>query len=234
MVKDGAEDELLTGGGHALGTEELLALYFGDARAAEMLAGLGLDWLRGRLPAEATRELGAAAAIKLMAMRELRVRWLESAIDRRRPLRRTSELARYLDARHARLDQEVAGVVYLHEDGALAGDELLFRGFFRRIHVSIKGILGAVLRRGLNRFAFFHTHPSPSPLPSPQDYRFHRRLLDACELTGVELVENLTIGVGGAYQSLYKAENARWPEDVAPPVERTSGRERFWWASVAN
>ena len=24
------------------------------------------------------------------------------------------------------------------------------------------------------------------------------------------------------------------PEDVAPPMERTSGRERFWWAAVAN
>ncbi len=212
---------------------ELYELLLNHELFAETMTHLGSRWLRGRLPIEAVREFDRPSAAKLLALRELRVRWLRAAIDMRRPLRQLSRLTRYLDARHALLDQEVGGIVLLDDEGAMVGEELLFQGHLGGIRTCSRVIIGSVLRRRQHRFLIFHTHPS-TPLPSSNDYEFHERLLARCQRVDVELADNLTIAPGGGYCSLYETELIRWPRSVRPPIGPITTPSTPWWGEPVN
>jgi len=48
----------------------------------------------------------------------------------------------------------------------------------------------------------FHTHPSGDPAPSRENLLFTRRVARAGQVVGVELVDHLVVGTGGAWVSL--------------------------------
>ena len=39
-----------------------------------------------------------------------------------------------------------------------------------------------------------HNHPSGNPEPSPEDIRVTKRLKDACELIGIQLLDHIIFG----------------------------------------
>ena len=51
-------------------------------------------------------------------------------------------------------------------------------------------------------FVLFHTHPSGDPSPSAEDLAFTRRMAEAGDLIGVELLDHLILGSAGRWVSL--------------------------------
>ena len=54
----------------------------------------------------------------------------------------------------------------------------------------------------------FHTHPSGDPAPSAEDLAFTRRLAQAGEIVGIQLVDHLILGTTERFVSL--RERGAW------------------------
>ena len=121
---------------------------------------------------------------------------------------RPAEVARYLLLRYQQRDQEVMGAVFLDARHRLIGEREVFRGTLHRAAVEPREILKDCLLRGASGVALFHTHPSGDPTPSAEDLLFTRRMAEAAEVIGVELVDHLVLGGPGRWVSL--RERGAW------------------------
>jgi DNA repair protein RadC len=54
------------------------------------------------------------------------------------------------------------------------------------------------------RRALFHTHPSGDPTASAEDWRFTKRMKEAADMKGVELLDHLVLGATGRWASLHR------------------------------
>ncbi|MCL6616179.1 MAG: hypothetical protein K6T39_03480, partial [Anoxybacillus ayderensis] len=55
-------------------------------------------------------------------------------------------------------------------------------------------VFRAAIRRSSASILCAHNHPSGDPTPSPEDVQLTRRLAEAGELIGIELLDHLVIG----------------------------------------
>ncbi|HSL81468.1 MAG TPA: DNA repair protein RadC [Thermoanaerobaculia bacterium] len=195
---------LLRSGGDSLSDAEILAIVLGNGcrevcsldLAREILeeAG-GLHGLVGvRADALQRRGLGEAKAASILANLEIARRLAQADLPYREPLGRPYALVRYLFLNYAVPDQEVVGALYLNARHRLIGEEEFFRGSLCRATVEPRQVLRSALARSSAGVCLFHTHPSGDPQPSLEDLSFTRRLNEACNAVGVELVDHIIIG----------------------------------------
>ena len=112
------------------------------------------------------------------------------------------EVGRYIDLRYGRSGQEVMGALYVCARHRLIGERELYRGTLHRAAVEPRAVLREGLLLGAAGLVLFHTHPSGDPAPSREDLLFTRRMARAGEVVGIEMVDHLVVGVGGAWVSL--------------------------------
>jgi DNA repair protein RadC len=149
--------------------------------------------------------LGSAQALALRAACELGTRLALNRLRRRLPLvwpRDAEPVARYLALRYERLDQEVVGAVFIDIRGQLIGDAELYRGTLCSARVEPRQVLKQCLLRGAAAVVVFHTHPSGDTTPSAADLEFTSQLWGSCHELGIELIDHLIIGGGGAFVSI--------------------------------
>lgn len=205
-------ERLLSQGSEALSDVELVAVLLRTGApgksslelANELLSDFdGLPGLVGRSAPEVRRPgLGEAKAATLLAGVELARRLARAELCERRPLAQPTEVAAYLSLRYCRRDQEVMGALFLDSRHRLLGDRELYRGTLRETSVEPREVLKESLLRGAAAFVLFHTHPSGDPSPSAEDLYFTRRLAQAADVVGVELLDHLILTPGGAWTSL--------------------------------
>ncbi len=208
----GAQWRLLRAGAHVLSDPELLSIlcHAGRSEAATLrLARKLLDehgGLAGLMVAgpENLRQsgLGKEGLAVLLATRELACRLAQGQISGRAPLLRPAETVRYLHLRYHLRDQEVFGALFLDLQRRLITDREIFRGTLARAAVEPREILKQALLCGAAGVVLFHTHPSGNPSPSAEDLLFTRRMADAAEILGIELLDHLVIGSGDCWVSL--------------------------------
>ena len=154
------------------------------------------------LPSLRRKGLGDAKAATVLAAVELSRRLARAQIPQRRPLGDVTGIARYLNLRYARRDQEVMGAIYVDVRGRIIGEREHFVGALDRTSVEPRVVLKEALRLGATAAAIFHNHPSGDPEPSGEDLAFTRRLARGCSAVGIELVDHLILGGGGRWVSL--------------------------------
>ncbi len=96
------------------------------------------------------------------------------------------------------------GAVFLDVRRRLIADVDFYRGTLSRASVEPRRILKEALFRNASSFVLFHTHPSGDPAPSIDDLHFTRRIADASEAVGVEMLDHLILGSAGRWVSLKK------------------------------
>ena len=205
-------ERLLRSGSASLSDAELLAVLLRTGRpgvsaiemAQELLAergGLG-GLLRAQPSSLRRRGLGEAKAASLLAAIELGRRLARARMPRRDLLDRPDVVASYLALRYVQPDQEVMGALYLDVRNRLIAESDIYRGTLSRAAVEPRAILKEGLLRSASGFVLFHTHPSGDPSPSAEDLAFTRRMAEAGELIGVELLDHLILGSSGRWVSL--------------------------------
>jgi DNA repair protein RadC len=163
----------------------------------------GLSGLVGACPATIKRRgLGVAKIAALLAAVEIGRRLARGELRGRNLLSRPAEVARYLVLKYQKSDQEVMGALFLDVRHRLIGESEIYRGTMHRAAVEPREILKQCLARGAAGVALFHTHPSGDPTPSSEDMLFTRRMAEAAEVVGVELVDHLVLGATGLWVSL--------------------------------
>jgi DNA repair protein RadC len=217
-LRERPRERLVAGGVGVLSDEELVAVLLCTGAPGIPVMGMarelveqhgGLTGLLGATLATLRRPgLGAAKAAALMAAFEIGRRLAQGELRSRKVLARPAEVARYLLLRYQQRDQEVMGALFLDARHRLLGEREIFRGTLHRAAVEPREILKDCLLRGASGVALFHTHPSGDPTPSAEDLLFTRRMAEAAEVIGVELVDHLILGSPGRWVSL--RERGAW------------------------
>lgn len=69
----------------------------------------------------------------------------------------------------------------------------LFAGGMTEVKPDLKILLAAAITSGAHSIAIVHNHPSGDPAPSLSDVGFTNKLIKACALLDIELVDHMII-----------------------------------------
>ena len=204
-------ERLLEYGANALTEGELLAVLLQNGApnasavetANEILDRVGGIAHLGSVPPCLLTQLGVGPAklARILAALEITRRILAANIAGQR-IESREQVVHYILSRYFRRDQEVGGAIYLNARCCHIGDSELFRGSLRRLVVDPRPILVEALGKAAFGVILFHTHPSGDATPSQEDLLWTRRIAEAGEIVGVDLIDHLIVGRGGEWISL--------------------------------
>ena len=112
-----------------------------------------------------------------------------------RPTISSAEDARRLLAPEmAPLAQEQVRVLLLDIRNRLVGQRVIYQGTVSSTEVRTAEVLRPAVNEAVPRIIVVHNHPSGAAEPSPEDVALTRRLVQAAELLGIELLDHVVIG----------------------------------------
>lgn len=140
------------------------------------------------------RGIGPAKALQLQASIELGRRVARSRLPDTVRIARPQDAADLLmeELRHLREEHFVC--LFLNTKNQVIGRQTLSIGSLNASVVHPREVFRAAIRRSSASILCAHNHPSGDPTPSPEDIALTRRLAEAGELIGIELLDHLVIG----------------------------------------
>lgn len=181
-------------GAGRLSDAELLALVLGVSveRAEQALAWAGT--LRA-LPSHAEDLLGGKVAAKWQALLEVnrRLTVADGAM-----IRRPGDVLPHL-ADMRTLEVEVFRVLYLSTKHRVIAAETVSVGTLNASLAHPREVFKGAVRRAAAAVIVTHNHPSGDPTPSQEDRDLTQRLYDAGKVLGIELLDHIVVGGGGAW-----------------------------------
>ena len=149
-------------------------------------------------PARLKRAIGAAAAERLLAFRELsRALLLEQV--RTRPWLSIEELAAIMMMEIGYSTVEVVYAIYLDAGGCVIQLEQAARGTSTTALVDARAIIIRAVEEGASALIIAHNHPSGDPRPRSGDHRLTDRLSRMCTDFDLRLVDHIIVARGRAY-----------------------------------
>ena len=104
------------------------------------------------------------------------------------------DVRRLLAPEMAPLAQEQVRVLLLDTRNRLVGQRVVYQGTVSSTEVRTAEVLRPAVNEAVPRIIVVHNHPSGAAEPSPEDVAFTRRLVQAAELLGIELLDHVVIG----------------------------------------
>ncbi len=123
----------------------------------------------------------------------------EEPISDPESLTRPAEVAAFLWKRvFAGLDREAMCAVYADNLCRVIGWTVAYVGCLTRCSVEPRGLVVPALLSNAASIVIAHNHPSGSAEPSAEDKLFTRRMVGACDVLGLRLIDSLVIAEGPA------------------------------------
>jgi DNA repair protein RadC len=204
-VDDRPRERLARLGPGALSDRELLAVVLGTGSArtsvldlADHLLADGLRDLAGRSLAELARGrgLGPAKGGRVLAALELGARLATAGRGAAATFRAPEDAARYLLPRYGPRPVETFGVLALDVRRQLKRETVVSVGCLTSSLVHPREVFKEALDARAAGLILFHNHPSGDPEPSSDDLSLTRRLVQAGQLMGIEVIDHLVLGAG--------------------------------------
>lgn len=140
--------------------------------------------------------LGPAKVGRLLAARELGRRLAERSGAGPATIASADDAWRLLAPRLEGLDRERFVAVLLSRKHAVLGVEVVAIGTLDATIVHPREVFKPAIRRSAAAVLLAHNHPSGDPTPSPEDHALTRRLLQAADVLGLQVLDHLVIGAG--------------------------------------
>lgn len=212
-MPNGPRERLHDEGPTPLSDADLLVVLLGTGHvgadvhqlARTLLAHLGdLDALLHTTPRElaALPGIGPGKAARLLAAVELGRRALTRPLPKGRRLVSSRDVDAALRPRLAREEVEHFLAIPLDAKHRPTGTLRLSTGSLVACPVEPATVFRALVRHAAAAVVFVHNHPSGHPEPSPEDVALTRRLCDAGDLLGVEVLDHVIIGAEGYFSFL--------------------------------
>jgi DNA repair protein RadC len=192
-------------GAEALSHAELLAILLRTGSRKESVVNLAQRVLHdcGGLRRFAERSwdelthisgIGPAKALELQASLELGRRVARSRLPEAAAVASPQDAADLLMEELRHLREEHFVVLFLNTKNRVIGRQTLSIGSLNASIVHPREVFRAAIRRSSASILCAHNHPSGDPTPSPEDLQLTRRLAEAGELVGIELLDHIVIG----------------------------------------
>ena len=93
--------------------------------------------------------------------------------------------------------REVFYCLYLSQRNGVLCFEEVSVGISTGTIIDVKGIVRAAILVGAETLIFIHNHPSGDPEPSQGDKDITKKLIKACQIFDLEVLDHIIIGDGG-------------------------------------
>ncbi len=99
------------------------------------------------------------------------------------------------------MDRERAMIIHLNTKNNIVGVENISTGSLNASIVHPREAIKGALLNNSNNIIFVHNHPSGDPAPSVEDRAITKKLQDAFNLVGIDMLDSIIIGSGDNYYS---------------------------------
>ncbi|TCM97681.1 DNA replication and repair protein RadC [Paenibacillus sp. BK033] len=144
----------------------------------------------------AIKGIGPAKAVQLRAGIELGRRIVRSGQGVIVTVRKPQDAANYVMEEMRYLKKEHFVCLFLNTKNHIIARETLSVGTLNASLVHPREVFRAAVKAGSASIICVHNHPSGDPMPSPEDITLTKRLVEAGELMGIEVLDHLVIGDG--------------------------------------
>jgi DNA repair protein RadC len=144
----------------------------------------------------AIKGIGPAKAVQLRAGIELGRRIIRSGNGEVVTVRKPQDAANYVMEELRYLKKEHFICLFLNTKNHIIARETLSIGTLNASLVHPREVFRAAVKAGSASIICVHNHPSGDPMPSPEDIALTKRLVEAGELMGIEVLDHLVIGDG--------------------------------------
>ncbi|ACT03044.1 RadC family protein [Paenibacillus sp. JDR-2] len=144
----------------------------------------------------AIKGIGPVKAVQLRAGIELGRRIVRSGQGELVTVRKPQDAANYVMEEMRYLKKEHFVCLFLNTKNHIIARETLSVGTLNASLVHPREVFRAAVKAGSASIICVHNHPSGDPMPSPEDITLTKRLVEAGELMGIEVLDHLVIGDG--------------------------------------
>lgn len=208
---DRPREKLLAKGKGALSNAELLALLIGNgtrnlsavALCQQILNLVNNDIVAlGKLSEHdlmQVKGIGPAKAVTISAAMELgrRRRSFESPMKSR--LTRPKEIYEYFNPEFENLNHEEFWIILLRRNLSIIKKERISVGGLHGTVVDVTKIMKQAVENEASSLVLAHNHPSGNLSPSSQDLDITKKIVDACKIFGISVLDHLIITDQGFY-----------------------------------
>lgn len=203
--EDRPRERMMTVGAEALSHAELLAILLRTGTKRESAVTLAsrilteCGSLRGLVDMSieemtTIRGIGPAKAVQLRAGIELGRRLSRSRQGELPTIRKPSDAANLMMEELRYLKKEHFICLFLNTKNQVISRETLSVGTLNASLVHPREVFRSAIKCSSASIICLHNHPSGDPAPSPEDVALTRRLIEAGELVGIDILDHLVIG----------------------------------------
>lgn len=138
--------------------------------------------------------IGAAKALQIQAGIELGRRMARSAMNETVTIRSPQDVASLLTEDMRYLQKEHFVCLFLNTKNHVIGQETLSMGSLNASIVHPREVFRAAIKRSSASIVCAHNHPSGDPTPSPEDIQITKRLVQAGDIVGIDVLDHIVIG----------------------------------------
>lgn len=196
---DRPRERLIRQGAASLSNQELIAILLRTGTKQESVLHLAnrvltyfeqLHELKTATIEEMTavKGIGEAKGVQILAAIELGRRLSQQQTDGKFTVRSPKDAATYLMADMTSLKQENFVVLFMNVKNQVLHRQTIFIGSLNASIVHPREIFREAVKRSAASIICAHNHPSGNPAPSPEDIEVTKRLQDAGQIMGIEVL----------------------------------------------
>ncbi len=148
--------------------------------------------------------IGPSKAMQILSMAELGKRYNQS----KKPITKIKNAEDVFNYFHERLKdkkEENFYVLMLNTQNIIIGEELISKGILDASIIHPREIFRPAIKNAASKIILVHNHPSGDPNPSAEDEEITKRLKEAGDGLGINIVDSVIVG-GGRWWS-WKEKN---------------------------
>jgi DNA repair protein RadC len=142
----------------------------------------------------AIRGIGPVKAVQLLAGIELGRRLSKTVGSEKLTVRKPQDAADYMMDELRYLQKEHFICLFLNTKNQVISRETLSVGTLNASLVHPREVFRAAIKCSSASLICVHNHPSGDPAPSPEDIGLTKRLMEAGELVGIDVLDHIIIG----------------------------------------
>jgi len=172
-------------GDSAVDLARKLMMRFGNLRNLDSASISELSQIKG---------IGILKAAEIKAALEIGKRLLKQKAESKKKIGSSEDVINYYAPYMRDLKKEVFKVMLLDGRNKLIGDLTISEGGLSSSVVDPKVVLKEAVRESAAALIFVHNHPSGESEPTEEDIEITNRLIKACELVGLRVLDHIIIG----------------------------------------